>query len=184
MVCLSEIHWLKTKMCWIISNILHFWCSLFIYRRCVKTLSIPSSTISELVQKNSDLFSHLNLQLLAWIVVISNDCKKVSRQLFIFLSRGNQNTISPDAMSAPESPQQWRGHPGHPSRVVTPAPSQHQHWLLSVTRTTYSKQIGLSYPLIPSIVWQSIRSWNSCNIAAFSSWSAGGWYQAVIVTVV
>ena len=69
MVCLSEIHWLKTKMCWIISNILHFWCSLFIYSQCVKTLSIPS-TISELVQKNSDLFSHLNLQLLAWIVVI------------------------------------------------------------------------------------------------------------------
>ena len=55
----------------------------------------------------------------------------------------NQNTISPDVsqalgslLSSDEVTQ------AHPSRIVTPTPSQHQHWLLSVTRTTYFKQIG------------------------------------------
>ena len=99
------------------------------------------NTLNHLKTCSKDLGSVLASKSPTLVFNRDNDCKKVSRQLFIFLSRRHQNTISPmcSTLSLLSSDEVTRAHP---SRVVTPAPSQHQHRLLSVTRTTYFKQIG------------------------------------------
>lgn len=153
-------------------------------------LSIPS-TISKLVQKNLDLFSHPNLQLLSSIVIMTvRRCQGNYLSFYLVATKIQFPRCEPGTRSLLSSDEVTRAHP---SRVVTPAPSQHQHRLLSVTRTTYFKQIGHPAQTIHCIVWQSIRSWNRLTLLAFPCdqlvagrcWAdVWGWYQAVIVTAV